>query len=40
LLVTPVFYILITRLAQRLNLSTIPPAEDQTPDAAKTGGDR
>jgi multidrug efflux pump len=37
LLVTPVFYILITRLARRLNLNTLPPAEDQAVDAAKTG---
>ena len=38
LLVTPVFYILITRLAERLGLKTIPPAEDSARQATAPGG--
>jgi multidrug efflux pump len=38
LLVTPVFYILITRLAERLGFKTIPPGEDPVGQGTKTGG--
>jgi len=38
LLVTPVFYILITRLAERLGFKTIPPDADPARQATKTGG--
>jgi len=39
LLVTPVFYILITRLAERLGFKTIPPEEDPARQGTKTGGE-
>jgi len=38
LLVTPVFYILITRLAERLGIKTIPPDENPDRQETKTGG--
>jgi multidrug efflux pump len=38
LLVTPVFYILITRLAERLGFKTIPPEEDPARQEIKIGG--
>jgi hypothetical protein len=38
LLVTPVFYILITRVADRLGFKTVPPKEDLTPDEKGEGG--
>jgi len=38
LLVTPVFYILITRVAERLGFKTMPPTEDLTPDEKGEGG--
>ena len=38
LLVTPVFYILITRLAERIGIKTIPPDDSPTLPETKTGG--
>jgi len=40
LLVTPVFYIFISRLAERLGLKTIPPAEDPARQETTAGGDQ
>jgi len=40
LLVTPVFYIFISRFAERLGLKTIPPAEDTARQETTAGGDQ